>query len=332
MSTARTDSPDAPRLSIVAPMYNEAENLDNFFERIDKALAPLAMSYEVVCVNDGSRDNTLDRLIMLRAKNPRIKVVNLSRNFGKDIALSAGIDHARGDAVIPIDSDLQDPPELIPTFVERWREGFDVVYGTRRTRQGEGWFKQATASWFYHALDRMTDIDIPRDTGDFRLMDRKVVDAMGRLPEKTRFMKGLFAWVGFRQVAVLYDREPRHKGKTKWNYWRLWNFAIDGITAFSSFPLKVWSYVGLLVASGAFVYAGILLALYFFSPKKFDVPGYASTIIVILFLGGIQLITLGVFGEYLARIYIEVKGRPLYIVRDLHGFGDAARGGDEAKK
>ncbi len=316
-------TPDAstsrPQLSVVAPMFNESECLDFFFERLEKALAPLALRYEIVCVNDGSRDDTLARLRAHRSRNPAIKIVNLSRNFGKDIALSAGIDHARGDAVVPIDSDLQDPPELIAAFVAKWREGFDVVYGTRRTRQGEGWFKRTSAAMFYRVIASMTAIDIPRNTGDFRLMDRRVVDAIGRLPERSRFMKGLFAWVGFRQTAVLYDRQPRHKGATKWNYWRLWNFALDGITSFSSFPLKIWSYLGVAIAFGAFVYALVRIVGHFF--KLFnDQPGYDSTLITILFLGGIQLISLGVIGEYLARIYIEVKGRPLYLVRDLDGF------------
>ena len=307
-----------PQLSVVAPMFNESECLAHFFERVESTLAPLKMSYEIVCVNDGSADNTLDLLRSNRARNPAIKIVNLSRNFGKDIALSAGIDHARGDAVIPIDSDLQDPPELIAEFVAKWREGFDVVYGTRRTRQGEGWFKRTSAHLFYRVIASMTAIDIPRNTGDFRLMDRRVVSAMGRLPERSRFMKGLFAWVGFRQTAVLYDRQPRHKGATKWNYWRLWNFAIDGITSFSSFPLKIWSYIGVFMAMISMVYALVLVIRHFYN--DIDVKGYASIMVSVLFLGGIQLISLGVIGEYMARIYIEVKGRPLYLVRDLDGF------------
>jgi glycosyltransferase involved in cell wall biosynthesis len=274
-----------------------------------------------VCVNDGSRDDTLERLIKLQARSPHLKIVNLSRNFGKDIALSAGIDHARGAAVVPIDSDLQDPPELIAEFVAKWLEGYDVVYGTRRSRHGESWFKRASANSFYRIISWMTDVDIPRNTGDFRLMDRKVVRAMGRLPERSRFMKGLFSWVGFRQTSVLYDRERRHAGRTKWNYWRLWNFALDGITSFSSFPLKIWSYLGVLIAFGSFVYAGWLVWLKM--DARIVVPGYASIMVAVLFLGGIQMITLGVIGEYLARIYIEVKGRPLYLVRDLHGFADA---------
>jgi len=247
-------------------------------------------------------------------------LVKLSRNFGLEVAMSAGLDHATGDAIVPIDSDLQDPPEIIAEFVARWREGYDVVYGTRRTRQGEGWFKRTSANLFYRVIGGVSSIDIPRNTGDFRLMDKRVVKALGRLPERSRFMKGLFSWVGFRQTAVLYDRHPRHKGRTKWNYWRLWNFAIDGITAFSSFPLIVWSYLGVVLAAISFVYAGYLIWLRAYN--RIDVPGYASIMVAVLFMGGIQLITLGVIGEYLARIYIEVKGRPLYIVSDLDGFGD----------
>ncbi|HLX63268.1 MAG TPA: glycosyltransferase family 2 protein [Planctomycetota bacterium] len=311
--------PGAPQLSVVAPMFNEAENLSQFFERVEKALSPLNMSYEIVCINDGSRDNTLEKLREQRTRNPAIKIVNLSRNFGKDIALSAGIDHARGDAVVPIDSDLQDPPELIPEFVAKWREGFDVVYATRRSRQGEGILKRVSADLFYRTIAGMTHIDIPKNTGDFRLMDRRVVNAMGRMPERSRFMKGLFAWVGFRQTAILYDREPRHKGRTKWNYWRLWNFALDGITSFSSFPLKVWSYIGVTIAFISFAYAFLRIVGHFFGVFE-PMRGYDSTLVTILFLGGIQLISLGVIGEYMARIYIEVKGRPLYLVRDVEGF------------
>lgn len=312
----KMDSNALVELSVVAPMYNEAENLTYFFERVTKVLQKLNLSYEIVCVNDGSRDATLAGLLAQREKNPAIKVVDLSRNFGKDIALTAGIDHATGAAVIPIDSDLQDPPELIEELVKKWREGFEVVYATRRSRQGESMFKRATAVLFYKLFDRLTDVKMPRNTGDFRLIDRKAVEALKRLPERNRFLKGLFAWVGFRQTAVLYDREPRHAGTTKWNYWRLWNFALDGITGFSSIPLRVWTYVGMLISSCAFLYALFLIIRTFVHGK--DWPGYASTMVAILFLGGIQLITLGVLGEYLARIYNEVKGRPLYLVRDKH--------------
>lgn len=311
----------AVELSVVAPMYNEAANLDRFFERLVPVLDGLGSSYEIVCVNDGSSDETLSRLLEHRRRAPAITVIDLARNFGKEIALSAGLEHARGAAVVPIDADLQDPPELIAELVARWREGYDVVYATRRSRRGEGWLKRLTANAFYRVLDRLTEIPIPRDTGDFRLLDRRVVDALIRLPERTRFMKGLFAWVGFRQTAVLYDRQPRHAGTTKWNYWRLWNLAIDGITSFSSIPLKVWGYVGLVLSLLAFLYAAFLVlrTLAF----GIDVPGYASLMVVILFLGGMQLITLGVIGEYLGRIYTEVKGRPLYLVRERYGLEGA---------
>jgi glycosyltransferase involved in cell wall biosynthesis len=309
---------EAVQLSIVAPMFNEAENLDRLFERLTAVLGKIGLSYEIICVNDGSSDATLQKLLQHREKNPTIKIVDLSRNFGKDIALTAGIDHACGAAVIPIDSDLQDPPELIDAMVKKWREGFEVVYATRRSRQGESFAKQITASFFYRIFNSLTDVKMPLNTGDFRLLDRKAVDALSRMPERSRFMKGLFAWVGFRQTAVEYDRDARHAGTSKWNYWRLWNFAIDGITAFSSLPLRVWTYVGVAISFLSFCYATFLIVRTLYLGHV-DVPGYASTIVVVLFLGGIQLITLGVLGEYLGRIYVEVKGRPLYLVREAHG-------------
>ena len=304
-------------LSVVAPMFNEMENLDYFFERVRGVLKKTGLSYEIVCVNDGSRDATLSGLIKHRDADPAIKIVDLSRNFGKDIALTAGLDFARGDAVIPIDSDLQDPPELIEELIKKWREGFDVVYATRRTRQGESSFKRATASLFYQLFDQLSVVKMPRNTGDFRLMDRRAVDALKRMPERNRFMKGLFAWVGYRQTAVMYDREKRHAGTTKWNYWRLWNFALDGITGFSSIPLRIWTYIGMIVSVLAFLYALFLIGLKIVHGN--DVPGYSSLMVAVLFLGGIQLITLGVLGEYMARIFDEVKGRPLYLVRETHG-------------
>jgi polyisoprenyl-phosphate glycosyltransferase len=307
-----------PELSIVTPAFNEAAGIDRFFERLSRVLERLALSYEIVLVNDGSTDDTLARLLEHRARNAAIKVINLSRNFGKDTALSAGLDYARGRAVIPIDADLQDPPELIEEMVARWREGYDVVFATRMRRPGDSWPKRMSARFFYRFFDAIADVSIPADTGDFRLMDRRVVDVVLRLPERTRFMKGLFAWVGFNQTAIYYEREERHAGGTKWNYWRLWNFAMDGITSFSSFPLKVWSYFGFVISLFAFLYA-VVLAI-----KKLlhdvNVPGYTSLMVVVLFLGGIQLITLGILGEYMGRVYNEVKGRPLYVVRDLYGF------------
>jgi len=304
-------------LSVVVPMYNEEDNIDEFYTQIKIALEQTGETWEVICINDGSRDATLANLVALHQSDPRVKVINFSRNFGKEIALTAGIDYANGQAVIPIDADLQDPPELISELVKQWRAGYDVVNATRRTRQGEGWMKRATARVFYHVLGQMADVQIPHNTGDFRLLSRQAVDALKRLPERTRFMKGLFAWVGFKQATVFYDRHARFAGKTKWNYWRLWNFAIDGITSFSSTPLKVSGYLGLFIALMAFFYALFLIVrtvIY-----GIDFPGYASLMVVVLFLGGIQLITLGVIGEYIGRVYAETKERPLYIVRDYYG-------------
>ncbi len=304
-------------LSVVVPLYGEESNVDVLLERLEGVLGTTGLSYEIVCVDDGSRDRTLDHLILHHYRNPAIKVIALSRNFGKEVAMTAGIDAASGAAVIPIDADLQDPPELIPELVARWQQGYEVVYAQRRSRQGETWLKRTTAKAFYGLISRMTAIKIPADTGDFRLIDRRAVDALKQLPERTRFMKGLFAWVGFRQTAVLYDRAPRHSGQTKWNYWRLWNFALDGITSFSFGPLRIWSYVGCLISLGAFCYGAFLIVRTLF--LGIDVPGYASLMVTMLFLGGIQLLTLGIIGEYLGRIYEEVKGRPLYLVRERYG-------------
>jgi glycosyltransferase involved in cell wall biosynthesis len=309
-------------LSVVVPMHNEADNINEFYTRAKDVLTQLDEPWEIICVNDGSRDDTLAQLSALHQLDPRVKIINFSRNFGKEIALTAGIDHACGQAVIPIDADLQDPPELIVDLVNKWREGYDVVNATRRTRQGESWLKQATAGAFYKVLEKTADIPIPRNTGDFRLLSRPAVEALKRIPERTRFMKGLFAWVGFKQATVLYDRHPRHAGQTKWNYWRLWNFAIDGIVSFSSTPLKIWGYFGLLIASLSFLYASLLIIRTWV--YGIDLPGYASLMVVVLFLGGIQLITLGILGEYLGRIYDETKQRPLYIVRDYFGINSEA--------
>ncbi|MBF2026601.1 MAG: glycosyltransferase family 2 protein [Oscillatoriales cyanobacterium C42_A2020_001] len=305
-------------LSIIIPMYNEEANIDYLFERLLSILDGMNTTYEVICVNDGSKDNTLQCLVAYHQRFPTIKVVDLSRNFGKEVALSAGIDHARGCAVIPIDADLQDPPELIVELVDKWKQGYDVVYATRRSRKGESWLKRFTANAFYRTISRISRVPIPRDTGDFRLIDQKVAEALKQLPERTRFMKGLFAWVGYRQTSIYYDRPQRYRGKSTWNYWKLWNFAIDGIASFSLAPLKVWSYIGLALSLLAFLYASFLVirTLIF----GVDVPGYASLMVVLLFLGGIQLITLGVIGEYIGRVYEEVKGRPLYLVKNSYGF------------
>ncbi|NEO32572.1 MAG: glycosyltransferase family 2 protein [Symploca sp. SIO3C6] len=307
-------------LSVVVPLYNEEPNIDHLFERLESVLERLNTTYEIVCVNDGSKDDTFTCLIRHHNRNPAIKAINLSRNFGKEIALTAAIDFATGAAVVPIDADLQDPPELIEQMLAKWREGYDVVYATRRSRQGESWFKRLTADVFYRTIGKMTRVPIPRNTGDFRLLDRRVVEAIKQMPERTRFMKGLFTWVGFKQTSILFDREPRFKGQTTFNYWKLWNFALDGITSFSFLPLKVWSYIGLIISLISLLYASFLIirTLIF----GIDVPGYASLMVAVLFLGGIQLLTLGIIGEYLGRVYEEVKERPLYFVRESYGFSE----------
>ncbi len=309
---------NAVELSIVVPLYNEEANIDYLFERLLSVLEKLETTYEIVCVNDGSKDNTLFCSIEHHKRNPNIKIVNLSRNFGKEIALTAGIDYTSGAAVIPIDADLQDPPELIEQLVKKWQQGYDVVYATRRSREGETWLKRATANLFYRTIGKMSRVPIPNNTGDFRLLDRRVVDALKLLPERTRFMKGLFAWVGYRQTSVMFDRSARHKGVTTWNYWKLWNFAIDGIVSFSFLPLKIWSYVGLVISFISLLYASFLVIRTLLFGNQ--VAGYASLMVAVLFLGGIQLITLGIIGEYIGRVYEEVKGRPLYLVRESYGF------------
>jgi len=315
---AELSAEELPVLSVVVPMYNEATGVLALYERLHAVLEATGERWEMICVNDGSRDETLEVLTALHQRDARVRVIDLARNFGKEVALSAGLDHASGDAVIPIDADLQDPPELIPELLRCWKEGAEVVNATRRSREGESWFKKTTANVFYHILEKMTHIAIPRNTGDFRLISRPALQALQRMPERSRFMKGMFPWVGFRQATVLFDREPRHSGTTKWNYWRLWNLALEGITSFSSVPLRVWSYLGLGVALFAFLYMMFLMVrtLIF----GIDVPGYASLMVVVLFIGGIQLIGLGVLGEYLARIFEEVKARPLYVVRERLGF------------
>jgi polyisoprenyl-phosphate glycosyltransferase len=304
-------------LSVIVPAYNEQEVLREFHRRMTEVVRNLPLEYEIVYVNDGSTDNTLDVLAELRLADRHVAVVDLSRNFGKEIALSAGLDHARGDAVVVIDADLQDPPELIPELVNTWREGYDVVYATRSAREGESLMKKTTAHLFYRAIQGVSRFKIPEDTGDFRLLSRRAVNALKQFREQHRFMKGLFAWIGYPQKSVFYRRDPRFAGETKWNYWKLWNFAIEGITSFTIAPLKIATYLGLVVALGAFAYGAFIIVrtLLFGNP----VAGYPSLMVVILFLGGVQLVALGVIGEYLGRMFDETKGRPLYLVNAYHG-------------
>ncbi|WP_386067036.1 glycosyltransferase family 2 protein [Tahibacter sp. UC22_41] len=307
------------QLAVVVPAYNESEGLREFQRRLGLVFDSLDLDCSVLYVDDGSRDDTWDVMESLRTADPRVATLKLSRNFGKELALTAGIDHVDADAVVVIDADLQDQPELIPEFVARWREGYDVVYGTRSNRAGETALKKLTSAAFYRVMEKMSDVPVPRDTGDFRLMSRRVVDALKLLRERQRFMKGLFTWVGFRQTAIVYDRDPRFAGDSKWNYWKLWNFALEGITSFSSFPLRLATYVGFLAALVAFVFGLIVFvkALAFGDPVR----GYPSLMVVVLFLGGAQLMALGMIGEYLGRTYVESKQRPLYFVDRHHTAG-----------
>ncbi|PKU23524.1 glycosyltransferase family 2 protein [Telmatospirillum siberiense] len=320
--------PSHPRLSIVVPFFNESLNVGHFFDRLLPVLASQDLSWEIICVNDGSRDDTLDRLIEAHRHEPRIKVLDLSRNFGKEQALSAGLSNARGDAVIPMDADLQHPPELIPQFLEKWREGYDVVYAIRRQRTGQSLLSRAQAKAFYWLFDKLSDVPLPREVGDFRLLDRKVVDVINAMPERTRFMKGIFAWVGFRQVGIPYEQEERLYGESKWGMMKLMSFAFDGLVAFSDYPLRIWAVVGSVISGFAFLY--IVIRLIKTLVYGIDVPGYESIIVIMLFLGGVQLITLGIIGHYLGRVFNEVKGRPLFIIRSRIGLGDDAEGPGQA--
>jgi len=297
-------------LSVVVPAFNEEEVLPEFHRRLIAVLAALPADWEIVYVNDGSSDRTVQ--VMTGFADPRVAVIDLSRNFGKEIAMTAGLDHARGSAVVVIDADLQDPPELIPELVAKWQEGFDVVYARRTVRDGETLLKKATAKLFYRSIQSLSRVKIPADTGDFRLLSRRAVDALKLLREQHRFMKGLYAWIGYPQVAVYYRRDPRFAGETKWNYWRLWNFALEGITSFSIGPLKIATYAGLVTAFGAFGYAAFIIykTLVYGDPVR----GYPSLMVAVLFLGGVQLMSLGMIGEYLGRMFNETKRRPLYLV------------------
>ncbi len=311
-----TLTPPRQTLTVVVPAYNEAAVLAQFHARLAAVLDALDMDAGVLYVDDGSRDATWQAIGELARADARVAALKLSRNFGKEAALTAGLDQVDADAVLVIDADLQDPPELIPDFVAKWREGFDVVYGQRLARDGETWLKRATAAGFYRVMQRLSSTPIPPDTGDFRLMSRRALDALRGLRERQRFMKGIFAWVGFPQVALPYRRDPRHAGTSKFNYWKLWNFALEGITSFSTAPLRVATYVGLATALVAFGFGLWIVAktLIWGNP----VAGYPSLMTVMLFLGGMQLMALGVIGEYLGRLYMESKARPLYLLDAFH--------------
>jgi polyisoprenyl-phosphate glycosyltransferase len=317
------------RLAVVVPAHNEADGLEQFHQRLAAVLDGLDVEGRVIYVDDGSRDATWDCIEALALADPRVIGLKLSRNFGKELALTAGLDAVDADAAVVIDADLQDPPELIEELVAKWRAGYDVVYATRLHRDGESWLKRTTAAGFYRVMDRLSNTPIPRDTGDFRLMSRRALDALLRLRERHRFMKGLFAWVGFRQCSVPYRRDPRFAGTSKFNYWRLWNFAIEGITSFSTAPLRAATYAGAATATVAFVTGlWILMKTLLWGDP---VAGYPSLMVAILFIGGVQLTALGVIGEYLGRLYDESKQRPLYLVDRVVSAGPAtlaASGGD----
>jgi glycosyltransferase involved in cell wall biosynthesis len=313
---------DARNLAIVVPVHNEAAVLGAFHARLAAVLDGLDATATVLYVDDGSTDTSAEVIDRLSRDDPRVGLLALSRNFGKEAAITAGLDHATGDAVIVLDADLQDPPELIPELVARWRAGFDVVYGQRTDRRADTWLKRTTADLFYRLMQRTGRVRIPSQAGDYRLLSRRAVDAIVSLREHHRFMKGLYAWVGYPQAAVPYTREARAGGESKWTYWGLWNLALEGITSFTAAPLKIASYIGLATAGGAFVYGLVIIARTLIMGR--DVPGYASIMVVVLFLGGIQLMALGAIGEYLGRTFNEVKRRPLYFV-DTFDPGRGAR-------
>ncbi len=312
------------QLSVIVPVRDEEQAIVPFIARLTPILDALFAdgAWEILFIDDGSEDATMAAILAAHGRDCRIRAISLSRNFGKEAALSAGLDHASGKAVIPMDVDLQDPPEVIGQMLDRWREGYEVVYGVRRNRSTDSLPKRLTADLYYRAHNYLSDDKIPEHAGDFRLLDRSVVEVIRRMPERNRFMKGLFAWSGFRQAAVEYDRVPRTVGKTKFRYWKLWTLAIDGITSASTMPLRIWSYVGVLIALLALVYAIYLtIRTTLFG---IDVPGYTSMMVATLFLGGVQLISLGVLGEYVGRILVETKQRPIYVIRQKVGI-DAVR-------
>lgn len=299
-------------LSLIVPIYNESEVVDIFFDRLLPIISESTRKFEIICVNDGSTDNSLALLEKWHQTDARIVIVDLVRNFGKEIALTVGLDFAQGDAVIPIDADLQDPPEIIPEMIGKWLQGFDSVLAVRTDRHSDSFVKRTTAAAFYHVIGKMSDIHIVPNAGDFRLLDKTVVKALRKLPERNRFMKGLYAWVGHESATVEHKRDSRADGKTKLRYWKLWNLALEGIFSFTTAPLRIWTYIGFIIATLSGMYGGlvILRTLVY----GVEVPGYASLMVVVLFLSGINMIGLGILGEYVGRIFIEVKQRPLYMV------------------
>ena len=305
---------ETPFISIVCPCYNEEEVISHFLQSMTSILKTSQKSYEIIFIDDGSKDNTLNVLIESKKTYRNIRIIKLSRNFGKEVALSAGLDVSLGETVVPIDVDLQDPPELILEFIKKYEEGYDVVVGKRADRTTDTYAKKFSAEAFYKFHNKISDINIPNNVGDYRLMSRRVVEEIKKLPESQRFMKGIFAWIGFKTAIVEYKRESRVAGESSFNGWKLWNFALDGITSFSTVPLRIWLYLGVIIAGLAFIYGSIIIVktLIF----GIDSPGYASLLTTVLFLGGIQLMGIGILGEYIGRIYMESKNRPVYIIEE----------------
>ncbi|WP_198515204.1 glycosyltransferase family 2 protein [Spiribacter roseus] len=302
-------------LSLIVPVLNEAHSLRRFLDETLEVLLPVVPALEVIFIDDGSTDGTLEILRELSSTYPGARYVSFSRNFGKEAALSAGLQHATGDAVVPMDADLQHPPEAVIDFIDVWRHrGVEVVYGIPASKQAETASKTATSSWFYRLFNKISEVDIPASAGDFRLLDRVVVDTINRLPERNRFMKGIYAWAGFRSEAVIYQQRGRLTGTSRFNYWKLWNFALDGFIGFSTWPLRIWTYIGGIIALSAFVYMAIIITKTLI--WGIDTPGYASLMSAVLFFGGMQLLSIGILGEYVARMFSETKRRPLYVVME----------------
>lgn len=316
MTVVSIDSRPNVMVSLIIPVHNEETAIAPFLSAVHETVDPLrarGIDFEFLFVNDGSRDTTLEQLIEAQQRDSRIRILDLSRNFGKEAAMTAGLDACRGDAAIPIDVDLQDPPTLIPLLVGKWREGFDVVLARRCDRSSDSYLKRQTATLFYRLHNMIASQEIPRNVGDFRLVDRQVIEALKRLPERRRFMKGLFAWVGYRTAIIDYVRDARVSGTSKFSGWKLWNFALEGITSFSTVPLEIWTYIGGAISVGSFAYGAFTIIKTVF--LGIDVPGYASLLVSMLFLGGIQLVGIGILGQYLGRVYNEIKQRPIYLLR-----------------
>ncbi len=331
VSSTAFKSEESWMLTLVVPVMNEEDNIEPFLGAVTDTLDGNVPELEILFIDDGSRDTTLQKLREASTRDPRVRYLSFSRNFGKETAMTAGFDHARGDAVVPIDVDLQHPPEVILEFIRLWREeGYDMVYGIRHDENDETAAKKTTSGLFYRVFNRLAHTEIPASAGDFRLLDRRVVDAVKRLPERNRFMKGLYSWVGYRSTGIHYRQPPRAIGKSRFNYWKLWNFALDGLVSFSTWPLRVWSYIGGAVALLAFFYLVVIITQTLIFGA--DTPGYASVMSAVLFFGGMQLLSIGVLGEYVARLFVESKQRPLYLIaedsrQNLDSIETAGKGG-----